>query len=92
MRFEERELKRYAEPVPPEELKDGETYFAVLFLDDDGLVPTLEPLVFIGRDLEPGDEGKLYFQDYGSYRGGVRFETASPRSDIQTGREKGVYD
>ena len=78
MRFEERELKPYAEPVPPEELKNGETYFAVPFLDDDGLMPTLEPLVFIGRDLDPGDEGKLYFEDYGSYRGGVRFETASP--------------
>ena len=49
MRFEELELKPYAEPVPPEELKNSETYFAVLFLDDDGLVPTLEPLVFIGR-------------------------------------------
>jgi hypothetical protein len=94
MRFEERELKPYAEPFPPEELKNGETYFAVLFLDDDGLVPTLEPLVFIGRDLDPGDEGKLYFQDYGSYRGGVRFETASPDHEaiFQTGREKGVYD
>jgi hypothetical protein len=94
MHFEERELKPYAEPVPPEELKNGETYFAVLFLDDDGRVPTLEPLVFIGRDLDPGDEGKIYFQDYASYRGGVRFETASPDDEaiFQTGREKGVYD
>jgi hypothetical protein len=64
MRFEARELKPYAEPVSPEELKIGETYFAVLFLDDDGLVPTLEPKIFIGRDLEPEDDGKLYFQDY----------------------------
>lgn len=65
-------------------------YFAVLFLDDNGRVPTLEPLVFIGRDLDPGDEGKLYFQDYGSYHGGVRFETASPDDEaiFHTGREK----
>jgi hypothetical protein len=39
MRFEERELKPYAEPFPPESLKTGETYFAVLFLDDNGFVP-----------------------------------------------------
>ena len=26
MRFEERELKPYAEPVPAKELKNGETY------------------------------------------------------------------
>ena len=51
MRFEERELKPCAEPFPPENLKIGETYFAVLFLDDDGVVPVLEPLVFIGRKL-----------------------------------------
>lgn len=94
MRFEERELKPYAEPFSPEELKTGETYFAVLFLDDDGLVPTLEPLVFIGRDLEPGDEEQLYFQDYGSYRGGVRFGTASSDGEavFHTGRQKDVYD
>jgi hypothetical protein len=52
MRFEERELKPYAGPFPQEELKIGETYFAVLFLDDDGVVPLLETLVFIGRDRE----------------------------------------
>jgi hypothetical protein len=46
-------------------LKNGETYFAVLYVDEDGVVPTLESLVFIGKDDDPGDEGKLYFQDYG---------------------------
>jgi hypothetical protein len=94
MRFEERELKPYAEPIPPEELKYGETYFAVLYVDDDGVVPTLEPLVFIGKDLEPEDEEKLYFQDYDSYRSGVRFETATPDDGaiFHTGREKHVFD
>jgi hypothetical protein len=94
MRFEERELKPYAEPIPPEELKCGETYFAVLYVDDDGVVPSLEPLVFIGRDLEPGDEGKVYFQDYSSYRDGVRFETATADDGVifHTGREKHVFD
>jgi hypothetical protein len=36
MRFEERELKPYSEPVSPDELQIDETYFAVLFLDTNG--------------------------------------------------------
>lgn len=94
MRFEERELKPYAEPFPPEELKIGETYFAVLFLDDDGVVPVLEPLVFIGRDLDDGDVVEIYFQDYASYRRGVRFDTATSEDEVifHTGREKHVFD
>ena len=39
MRFEARELKHFAVPVSPEELRSGETYFAVLFVDDHGLIP-----------------------------------------------------
>jgi len=62
MRFEERELKPYAEPVPPEELKNGETYFAVLFLDDDGLVPALEPLVSPGEILTLEIKGSSTFR------------------------------
>ena len=42
MRFEARELKPFAEPVSPEELRSGETYFAVLFVDDHGLIPNPE--------------------------------------------------
>jgi hypothetical protein len=63
MRFEERELKPYSEPVSPDELQIDETYFTVLFLDTNGDVPVLEPRVFIGRNLEPADEEKLYVQD-----------------------------
>lgn len=94
MRFEERELKPYAEPFPTEELKVGETYFAVLFLDDDGVVPLLEPLVFVGRNLDDGDDGQIYFQDFDSYRRGVRFETAKSENEVifHTGREKHVFD
>ena len=61
MRFEERELKPYAEPVSPETLREGEVYFAVFFLDDEAMIPTLVPRVFIGRDLEPNDEREIYF-------------------------------
>lgn len=94
MRFEERELKPYAEPVPRENLKVGETYFGVLFLDQDGLVPILEPKVFVGSNLLPEDEGEFYFQDYVSYRDGIRFETttASDKAVFETGCENRVFD
>ena len=77
MRFEARELKSYAEPVSADELAEGEVYFSVRYIDEEMLIPTVDTLVFIGRDLEPGDSGKLYFQDVDSYMQGVRFATAS---------------
>jgi hypothetical protein len=39
------------------------------------LVPVLEPLVFIGKNLAETDEGSFYFQDAQSHRQGVRFES-----------------
>lgn len=77
MRFEARELKSYAEPMSADELCEGEVYFSVRYMDDEMLIPTIDTLVFIGRDLEPGDSGKLYFQDADSYLGGVRIKTAT---------------
>ena len=59
----------------------GETYFAVHFLDDQMLVPELDPLVFIGRNLEPGDSGRLYFQDATSYISGIRYEESGEYGD-----------
>jgi len=55
MRFEERELKPYAEPVAASLLKQGEVYFSVQFADEDMLVPIMETLVFAGRNLDPND-------------------------------------
>ncbi len=75
MHFEARELKPYAEPVSAAELKVGATYYSVQFLDSEMLVPQLEALVFIGRDLLPDHEASLYFQDFESYRQGIRFES-----------------
>jgi hypothetical protein len=75
MRFEARELKPYAEPVASSDLQVGAIYFSVQFVDDQMLIPELDPLVFIGRDLSPGDHGTLYFQDAGSYRQGIKFES-----------------
>jgi len=57
IRFKARDLKPYGEYVKSSGLVQGETYFAVHFLDDQMLVPELDPLVFIGRNLEPGFSG-----------------------------------
>lgn len=94
MRFEARELKPYGEPVAPDELRIGDTYFAVLYLDENGHVPTLEPRVFIGRDIESNGEGKYYFQDYKSYRRGIRIDDAAADDEaiFETGAEKHIYD
>jgi hypothetical protein len=79
--FEARDLKSYGEYVRPSDLIEGETYFAVHFLDDQMLVPELAPLVFIGRNLERGDSGRLYFQDAASYMNGARYGKRSDRKD-----------
>lgn len=70
----------YAEPVDVSALQEGRVYFAFGFLDTEMLIPSLEPVVFIGRDLEPG-EGLFYFQDAESYRRGVRSD--SKDADIE---------
>lgn len=76
--LESRELKPYAEPVRPDDLKEGNTYFAVTFLDYEMLTPRVESLVYIGRDLEAHDEkGKVYFQDAESFHEGLRFDCAT---------------
>lgn len=77
VRFEERELKPYAEPVSASDLKEDVVYFSVTFVDDEMHIPTMETLVFVGRDLEENDSGKLYFQDIDSYREGIRHESAT---------------
>lgn len=77
MRFEARELKSYSEPVAPSELQIQTTYFSVQYVDEDMLIPELQPLVFIGKNLAQGDHGTLYFQDAASYRDGIRFESGS---------------
>jgi hypothetical protein len=91
MRFEERDLRRevkgYAEPILPEHLRKGEVYFAVVFLDNDSLVPTMEPRVFVGTKAE-SDGNKLYFQDFLSYQRGIRFE--SPNADDEATFETGA--
>jgi len=74
--FEIGELKPYVEYVRRDELREGEIYFRITYLDDLTLVPLLEPYVFIGRDLDEGDKQQVYFQDGASYAAGIRFENA----------------
>jgi len=68
----EREIKPYAEPVTQEELTEGEVYFFVTYADRNLLVPDVAAMVFLGRDLKPGDSGIAYFQDALSYHNGIR--------------------
>ncbi len=54
------------------------------------LIPILQPMVFVGKNLEPGDEGRVYFQDIHSYRRGVRYHSAGKDDDAEflSGSEK----
>lgn len=74
--FESRELKPYAEPVAATDLKEGAVYFFLNFADESMLLPTMEPVVFIGRNLDTTDVGVIYFQDIDSYRHGIRYNSA----------------
>lgn len=67
-------LKAYAEPVAASELREGSIYFFVNFVDEEMLIPTMDTVVYIGENLEPGDENRVYFQDIGSFHRGVRYD------------------
>lgn len=93
MRFEGRELKPYAEPVSPENLREGEIYFSVIFFDDDMLIPMMEPRVFVGK-CNADEKENLYFQDIQSYRRGVRFESpeAEEEATFETGAGRFMFE
>lgn len=73
MEIEAHDLQPHAEPVSAAELRIGEVYFAVNYVDNEMLTPVMETLVFIGRNLEPEDVGQAYFQDVESYQEGVPY-------------------
>jgi hypothetical protein len=77
MIFESRELKPWADFVPISDLKVGAVYFHLLYLDDDMLIPEMEPLIFIGRNLHADDVDRVYFQDLDSYGEGRRYDDKS---------------
>lgn len=75
IRFEARDLPSYAEPVSADELVVGSTYFFVQYVDDEMLVPTVETVVYLGENLEAGEDNRVYFQDIDSYKRGVRYDS-----------------
>jgi hypothetical protein len=80
MRFEGRELKSYAEPVSANDLVEREVYFTVQFADQKLLIPMIEPIVFVGKNLGEGDTDVLYFQNFESHATGVRYASATNES------------
>ena len=78
MYFEGRELSSFSEPVTHHQLKVGEVYFIVGFIDDHMHVPTMEAYVFIGRNLQPEDHAEYYFQDFSSHKAGITYDSSSP--------------
>lgn len=81
MMFEARELKSYAEPVTLGDLREGEVYFVLQFADEALLIPIMQPLIFLGKNLEEGDIDLFYFQDFESYAGGVRYASRAEEGE-----------
>jgi hypothetical protein len=81
MHFEYEDLPLRAEYVPTRDLRVGRVYFHLAYVDEGGLVPVLEPVVFIGSDLENESEMCVYFQDAASYLRGVRAYPATADGD-----------
>lgn len=73
--FPARDLPSFSQPVIAESLMQGEIYFAISFSDMTMSIPSLTPLVYLGRKLEPDEDDDLYFQDLDSYLHGARFGT-----------------
>src|SRR5579863_673742 len=91
MRFDARDLTSYARPIDTNDLVPGETYFSIQYADDALLIPTIETMAFVGRNLEPNDRDFLYFQDAESYLKGMEYGS-KPLKEIgfRPFREKGV--
>jgi hypothetical protein len=81
MRFESRELLPYAQTVGEHDLREQAVYFKVFYIDDDMLIPSLVPVVFVGRNLQDEDTNSLYFQDYQSYANGVRWDESGVKGE-----------
>ncbi len=83
MKFGGRDLPPYAEPVKAADLDVGDCYFSVTFADTEMTIPLIESMVFVGRDLEPGDAGLLYFQDVESFREGTQYNDSDEASGVR---------
>ena len=83
IRFGPREFGPAAEPVTGDDLRNGVVYFALQFADPNLLVPIVEPLIFVGRNLRQNDTGSLYFHSFESYEGQVPAPTGRLGPDFQ---------
>ena len=73
IQFDARDLPPYAEPVSADDLKQGEVYFFVNYVDQQMLIPTIDTVAYIGENLEAGDTDRVYFQDIDSFTEGVQY-------------------
>ena len=74
MRFGEKELTSFAEPVSEDLLTEGQMYFSVQYIEDGLLTPTMRPLVFVGKYVASDGLSRFRFQDVSSYRRGIRYD------------------
>lgn len=99
LRFEGRDLKPYAEPISEGELAEGAVYFSLTFIDENALIPVMEPVVCLGRDPRSSGNGEWYFQDAASYFSGRRvdwnsaeeFDEAVTSGCLYSGSLKGIF-
>lgn len=82
MRFEARDLKKYAEPISESDLEEGAVYYALTFVDEEMLIPHVDTIVYVGVNLDGTDRDRVYFQDIDSFRDGIRFNTAAPEGAV----------
>jgi hypothetical protein len=66
------------EPVRPSDLKENWVYFLLDYIDRDFLFPNLRATLYIGRNLNKGDKGLIYFQDAKSFYSGLRYSGGGP--------------
>jgi hypothetical protein len=84
-------MKARAKSVKPSDLVQGTTYFMVSYLDDHMSVPTVEPIVFLGRSIHGDSDGKLYFQDAPSHiHGGPYPENMTDEQDLLSFPDHGL--
>lgn len=84
-------MKERATAVKPTDLVQGGTYFMVSYVDQNCLIPVVEPLVFLGRSIHGDIDGKLYFQDAESYvHEGPYLEKANGHQELLSFPDHGI--
>jgi hypothetical protein len=84
LHFPGRDVPPYGEYASAASLVEGRVYYRLDYLDEQMTIPDMQPFIFIGRNLDEGDEDYLYFQDAESYLDGVRYgDTTGKDSEIE---------